>query len=65
MAVDIIIEMSEKDYKKLEQAFKDGKLAELGITGIGSPVPKETQQWADPALRKRGRLKPDTPPHRM
>jgi hypothetical protein len=58
----ITLTMSEEDAKRMEQAFKDGKLKEFGIESIEIP-PAENRQWADPSLEKRGgKLKSDSGP---
>lgn len=63
----ITLEMDDADLERALQAFKEGKLKDLGVRNIG--VEQDGQiQWADPDLKKRGtptdRPGRDAPPNR-
>jgi hypothetical protein len=52
----VTVTLTEDDAARLEQAYKAGKLKDLGIESIDfSPEPN--RPWADPSLEKRGKLK--------
>jgi hypothetical protein len=65
--IKIIVETSEADFERVLQAFKDGKLKDLGVLNIRSVEDGQTQ-WTDPNLKRRGKPtdKPgrDAPPTR-
>jgi hypothetical protein len=69
MGLIITVELSVEDAKRLDEAFKSGKLAELGITGVTTVGEKE--QPEDPkkdvmvveTQRSDAPIKDDVPPH--
>lgn len=63
MTVNIELELSEEDAKKLKRAFEDGTFARLGITSVVVKSMEATEQqkrWAISALENRGKDKDDT-----
>lgn len=62
MPIKLTLSMHEEDAEKLMQAFKDGKLAELGVLDIKFPEALE-KKWTGTESQRRDRPKQnDVPP---
>jgi hypothetical protein len=56
MTKRVSVILTDEDAAKLEQAFKDGKLKELGIESIEFPS-AQNRQWANSEVEQRGNAK--------
>jgi hypothetical protein len=68
MPIEIGVKIHREDYERLMQAFKDGKLADLGIIDIVRITPEKPDgtegQWTGTeGKRRRIPKRPDLPPH--
>ena len=59
----VTIQMTLEDAQRLQQAFSEGKLKELGITEIVTDIASLQKQWSDTVrLKKLGPQARGTPP---
>jgi hypothetical protein len=65
MPIKITLDMHEEDFQKLLAAFKEGKLAEFGVTKLNLAAEEQEpgqKQWADPEQGKGGKRGRDSGP---
>ena len=63
MPIELTLSMNQDDAERLMQAFKDGKLAELGVLDIKFPEAIE-KKWTGTESQRRDKPKQDDVPPR-